>query len=249
MLLSLKRLMFCGCLFAHVWPTRRTSRAAVGGRRERFIELDKAVFDGLGREGLCKALYKGEDTPLIEHIGQTRLPVAIGADGTLRPIPKMWSDAMKNLKLLAIGKEGTVVSIGAKGTGGADEAEATDKDTGADAFTFAQEGDGYYLAGFGESGHVRKLKGFDIISRLIRTPSIHVAMVELVGAGDDERLSRDGRSRQETLDLQALGETRDKLAELREDYASARAKTTLLKWTLPKSRLPNWNLGCEPTPG
>jgi hypothetical protein len=49
------------------------------------------------------------------------------------------------------------------------------------SFMFAANGDGYFVAGFGEQGHVQKLKGFDQILRLIRTPGRPVPMIELAG--------------------------------------------------------------------
>ena len=106
-------------------------------------------------------------------------------------------------------------------------------------FVFAIEGDGYYLAGFGESGHFRRLKGLNIIARLIQRPGIPVAMVELVGDGNDERLSRDLRSRQETLDNPARTAIRNRLAELHSDYEKAKADNSTVEMDLAEKEIAN----------
>ncbi len=99
----------------------------------------------------------------------------------------------------------------------------------AEQFILARDGDGYYLAGFGESGYVHYLKGLDIIARLIQTPGVPVAMIELVGAGDDKRLIHDQRSRQETLDEPAKTAIRNQLTELRADYEKAKADNSTVE--------------------
>ena len=104
-------------------------------------------------------------------------------------------------------------------------------------FVFASDGDGYYLAAFGESGHFRRLKGLDIIARLIQTPSVPVAMVELVGAGDDDRLSGDQRSRQETLDEPARAAIRSQLTELRADYEKAKADNSTVEMDVAEKEI------------
>ena len=108
-------------------------------------------------------------------------------------------------------------------------------------FVFAIEGDGYYLAGFGESGHFRRLKGLNIIARLIQRPGIPVAMVELVGDGNDERLSRDLRSRQETLDNPAERQFGIGLLNSTQTMKRRKPTTALSKWTLLKKKLPTLN--------
>jgi hypothetical protein len=124
-----------------------------------------------------------------------------------------------------------------EGNGGAAHSDAETPPPGADQFIFAPEGDGYYVAGFGESGHVTRLKGFDIIAQLVRTPSQTVTMLELTGAAADERIGADQRSRQEALDLRALREIRDRLAERREDYENAKAENNTVERDLAEKEI------------
>ncbi len=102
---------------------------------------------------------------------------------------------------------------------------------------YSQRGDGYYLAGFGESGYVRKLKGFDAIARLVRSPSTPVSMAELVGTGGEERPCCDQRSRQETLDETATKQIGDELAELRRDYENAKADNNTVEMDLAQRQI------------
>jgi len=86
-------------------------------------------------------------------------------------------------------------------------------DTPTVEWIFAPSGTGYSIAGFGESGHVGKLKGFAQIARLIRTPRKPVLMLDLVGVGNDDRITADKRSQQPALDnkaMRAIFEDREK---------------------------------------
>jgi len=117
-----------------------------------------------------------------------------------------------------------------------DKGDANGENCGAQ-FVFAPDGDGYCIVGFGESGHFKNLKGFGIIARLVQTPSVPVAMLELVGAGGDQRIGADKRSRQEGLDPSALKEARDKLVELRQDYETAKAQNNTVEMDVTQRQI------------
>jgi hypothetical protein len=102
---------------------------------------------------------------------------------------------------------------------------------------FMRDGDGYFIRGFGESGHVTRLRGFDIIARLVRTPSVPVPMLELFGGALDKGIAADQRSRQETLDSQAVKDIRNRLAELRADYDKAEAKNNTVEMTSAETQI------------
>jgi len=75
-----------------------------------------------------------------------------------------------------------------------------DTNTDDTGFIFRKNGTVFYIEGFGERGAVHDLKGFRQIFRLIQTPGRSVLMLELVEAGDDERIAADQRSKQPLLD-------------------------------------------------
>jgi hypothetical protein len=85
---------------------------------------------------------------------------------------------------------------------------------------FAPSGKGYFIAGFGESGHLSSYKGLAVISILIKTPGVAVPMLYLVGA--DLRLNKESRSQQPALDREGLRQAADRLRELRADLARAK---------------------------
>jgi hypothetical protein len=84
---------------------------------------------------------------------------------------------------------------------------------------FAPSGNGYLVAGFGESGHLSGYKGLSNIAALIKTPGVAVPMLDLVGA--DRQLKADRRSRQSALDVQGLQQVAEQLQELRTDLERA----------------------------
>jgi hypothetical protein len=87
---------------------------------------------------------------------------------------------------------------------------------------FASSGTGYYIAGFGEAGHLQKYKGLAHIARLIKSPGQPVPMFELVGP--DEALAADSRSQQPILDVKALAEIRAQLKDLQADLERAKGE-------------------------
>jgi ABC-type sugar transport system substrate-binding protein len=88
---------------------------------------------------------------------------------------------------------------------------------------FLRSGNGYYIAGFGESGHLSNLRGLALLAHLIRAPGESVTMVELVGGND----SRERRSYQPTMDREAMKEVYTRLNELRTQREEAKKRSDL----------------------
>jgi hypothetical protein len=93
---------------------------------------------------------------------------------------------------------------------------------GCGGWLFVPSGDGYFIAGFGESGHLSKYKGLANIARLIRTPGRPVPMLELAGA--EQRLKSDRKTRQPALGPEEVRQARAKLGELHSDLERAKAE-------------------------
>jgi hypothetical protein len=99
--------------------------------------------------------------------------------------------------------------------------------TAVEEFVFARSGDGYFIKGFGESGHLSRYKGFDVIARLLRTPGQPVSMMDLTDA--DDRTKADRRSPQEVLDAEAKRQIKEQLTELEADLEQARANNSTVE--------------------
>jgi hypothetical protein len=84
---------------------------------------------------------------------------------------------------------------------------------------FVPSGNGYLIAGFGESGHLSGYKGLADIARLIKTPGVAVPMMELEGAGKQAR--NDRRTPQPAVDDPGRREIVERLQELRGDLDKA----------------------------
>lgn len=98
-------------------------------------------------------------------------------------------------------------------------------------FVFAPDGDGYWIKGFGQSGHFTRkgAKGFDYIAQLIRNPGVPVVMGTLVGPGDtiskspeDGLTERSGWGYQPAMDPDGRSLVEKKLQELLADREEAR---------------------------
>jgi len=115
---------------------------------------------------------------------------------------------------------------------GADATPAEPRNENAEAkFVFAPDGDGYYIRGFGEQGHVRKLKGLDIIYQLIQTPGRLTSMYQLDGSDKVDRLGYDAYSRQPTVDREAQGAIWDSLRQSKRDLERAKAENNTVEAT------------------
>jgi hypothetical protein len=88
-------------------------------------------------------------------------------------------------------------------------------------FCFARSGSGYFIAGFGERGHVRKLKGFDHIAMLIKTPGQAVLMRTL-SQGEDTISAVDPRTWQPALDKRGKLELYQRLQEVKGELERAK---------------------------
>ncbi|HVA46154.1 MAG TPA: hypothetical protein VNH11_07250 [Pirellulales bacterium] len=100
-------------------------------------------------------------------------------------------------------------------TGAGEQGEGT-----GEQFIFARDGDGYFVKGFGESGHVKGMVGFNHVAKLIAQPGTPILMTELLGAGD---AAADQRSRQPAMDAQAKRQANERLQELEREIDDAKA--------------------------
>jgi hypothetical protein len=89
-------------------------------------------------------------------------------------------------------------------------------------YVFAPDGDGYLLRGFDDRGHVRRLRGFDIIFRLIQSPGKAISIAELVkDSSSGTPVVLDGRSYQVTLDRDAVQSLNTRLQQLETELENA----------------------------
>ena len=88
---------------------------------------------------------------------------------------------------------------------------------------FRPDGDGYYLKGFGEAGHVtaRGAIGLRDLYRLVQTPGVPVLMIELDAGPGVERLPGDAQSRQAVGDGQTFADIDAKRRQLKADIETA----------------------------
>jgi hypothetical protein len=105
----------------------------------------------------------------------------------------------------------------------------------AEEYVFAPSGNVYYVAGFGESGHMTGLKGLAVIASLIKRPGDPVPMLKLIGA--DLRLANDRRSHQPALDDEARQEARAQLKELFADRDRARQENNNAEETFAQGEI------------
>jgi hypothetical protein len=94
---------------------------------------------------------------------------------------------------------------------------ATESPAPVEEYYFVQWGNGFDIAGFGESGHLSGLKGLSDIAKLLRTPGKGVSMFDLDGI---DRPSF--QSEQSAMDRQAMNAAKDELRELRSDLERAK---------------------------
>ncbi len=94
--------------------------------------------------------------------------------------------------------------------------------TGAE-FVFRPDGDGYFLSGFGESGHVtaKGAKGLHDLFRLVQTPGVPVPMLKLDAGPGVERAEGDWRSPQPVADGVTIKQLAAKRNQLKADIESA----------------------------
>ena len=71
-------------------------------------------------------------------------------------------------------------------------------------FIFRPDGNGYYVEGFGESGHYKQLKGLTDLFRLVQSPGEEVLMLELDAGPGATRAAGDAFSRQPIIDFDEL---------------------------------------------
>ena len=90
-------------------------------------------------------------------------------------------------------------------------------------FEFRPSGDGYFIRGFGESGHftARGAKGLHDLYRLVQTPSIPVSMLELDAGRGVKRQPGDAQSRQAVGDGGTFADIKAKWTQLKADINEA----------------------------
>jgi hypothetical protein len=94
-------------------------------------------------------------------------------------------------------------------------------------YVFEHTGNIYRIIGFGESGLVKSLLGFDYIQRLIAAPRQPIAMLELAGSATDPRIVTDQRTRQPVLDKEAKDRLSREYAELKAELERAQDNNDL----------------------
>jgi hypothetical protein len=97
-----------------------------------------------------------------------------------------------------------------------------------DEWIWAPEGNGYLVAALGERGHFSKLKGLAMIEKLVQSPGQPVPMALLAGCAG-EQLKKDKRTKQPTMDRQALQEAYNRSSVLRTELEQAEAEGRTLE--------------------
>ena len=83
-------------------------------------------------------------------------------------------------------------------------------------YVFRRDGDGYYIKGFGEEGHLtaKSAKGLHDLFRLVETPRVPVLMLELEAGRGVAQLDGDHRSIQPMVDETGMRNIRNKLEQI-----------------------------------
>jgi hypothetical protein len=194
-------------------------------RRQEIEEqpLDEAV--GLV-EGRAKVLADGPRPPnLVVRRGQraeigmchdvelAQGPAAAAASQAQSEEPKSTDrpEAANARSAPAVGPSATPAEGSGKSEGFGDQ-----------GFVFRLDGALYFIAGFGERGHLPKLKGFDQLAKLVASPGAPVLMYELLGTVGDQRFLQDRHSRQEAFGPEGKRELHDKIREVKADLEQAK---------------------------
>jgi hypothetical protein len=93
-------------------------------------------------------------------------------------------------------------------------------------FIFRADGDGYFLRGFGEQGHIsaRGAKGLHDIFRLVKSPRVLVPMLVLDAGEGTRLLNGDEHSRQPVADEETLKSIMAKRNQLKADIKNANSE-------------------------
>jgi hypothetical protein len=121
-------------------------------------------------------------------------------------------------------------------------------------WVFAHDGNGFWIVGCGESGHVNGLVGFRHIESLLQQAGTPTSMVMLVGGGGADESQVGPQSRQPAVDKVGHDRIRDQLREYDEQIAEAErsgraGEAGMLrdeKESLSKSLLADLGLGGRP---
>ena len=91
-------------------------------------------------------------------------------------------------------------------------------------FIFRPDGNGYYLEGFGESGHFKSLKGMADLFRLVQSPGEGVLLLELDAGPGMTRAAGDGHSKQYVYDQKAFEQIKTAWNQLKTDIEGAESE-------------------------
>jgi hypothetical protein len=98
-----------------------------------------------------------------------------------------------------------------------------DRPGGKAEFAFQPDGDGYFIRGFGEHGHVtaKGARGLHDIFRLVQQLNVPVPMLELDAGAGSNRLDGDSHSQQPVADSKTRRDITAKRTQLRADIENA----------------------------
>jgi len=90
-------------------------------------------------------------------------------------------------------------------------------------FAFRPDGDGYFIRGFGEKGHVtaKGAKGLHDIFRVVQSPGVPVPMLELDAGAGTKQLDGDSRSEQPVANSETRQDITAKRRQLQADIENA----------------------------
>jgi hypothetical protein len=106
-------------------------------------------------------------------------------------------------------------------------------------------GDGYRISGMGESGHIANLKGLRVIELLLSSPGQPVPMPILTTENPNASRS-DKRSKQPTLDIEALRDAFQKRLSLQDEIAHAETAGRIQSANESRTELENLNRFLRP---
>jgi hypothetical protein len=128
-----------------------------------------------------------------------------------------------------------------------DGAEIFSAERTSEEWCFAPSGNGYYISGFGESGHLSGYKGLADIARLLATPSVPVPMLDLDGA--DQQLRNDRRSRQPAVDVEGVQRVAEQIRELRVDLERAERQNNTVEADAARKQIEDLEASLAATKG
>ena len=182
-----------GAVFLALRPIYNRFLAGLNRAEEELQTLPPTVADEVRR---LQRIVNGTHgkigfAEVGKHFANSDLGAVVGKRG--------WEAVLRHLKPLPFPSAESEAAVAKSAESDSDNNEH---------FVFAPDGTEYYITGFGEHGHVNKLKGFHRIYRLNQTPGKPVLMLTLIEADDNKRIAAEKRSQQ-----LMLSPTSDEVAE------------------------------------